>query len=83
LLLKIALFLAMIAIAAVNRLQLTPRLVAGATERAAGDALRQLRRNVAVEIAAGAGILAIVAILGVTPPGIDEPMMPHANHHSR
>jgi putative copper resistance protein D len=82
LLLKIALFLGMVAIAAVNRLQLTPRLVASASARAAGDPLRQLRRNVAIEIAAGAIVLAIVAMLGVTPPGLDEPAMPHARHHS-
>jgi putative copper resistance protein D len=82
LLLKIAFFLAMVAIAAVNRLRLTPHLVGGTTERATRDALRRLRRNVAVEIAAGAAVLAIVAILGVTPPGVDEQMMPHAEHHS-
>jgi putative copper export protein len=44
--------------------------------------LRQLRRNVAIEIAAGAIILAIVAVLGVTPPGVDEQAMPHTHHHS-
>ena len=82
LLIKIALFLGMVAIAAVNRLQLTPRLVAGASARAAGDALRRLRRNVAIEIAAGAIVIAIVAVLGVTPPGLDEQAMPHAHHHS-
>jgi copper resistance protein D len=82
LLLKIALFLGMVAIAAVNRLRLTPRLAAGASAPAAGIALRQLRRNVAIEIAAGAFILAIVAVLGVTPPGVDEQVMPHADHHS-
>ena len=31
---------------------------------------------------AGASILAIVAVLGVTPPGVDEQAMPHAHHHS-
>jgi putative copper resistance protein D len=82
LLLKIALFLGMVAVAAVNRLQLTPRLVAGPSARVARDALRQLRRNVAIEIAAGAIILAIVAVLGVTPPGVDEQAMPHTHHHS-
>jgi putative copper resistance protein D len=82
LLLKIAVFLGMVAIAAVNRRQLTPHIVAGTTERAARHALRQLRRTVAVEIAAGATVLAIVAILGVTPPGIEEQTMPHAHHHS-
>ena len=82
LLLKIALFFGMVAIAAFNRLRLTPLLISGAGERATPLALRQLRRNVAIEIAAGAGILAIVAILGVTPPGVDEQIMPHAHHHA-
>ena len=36
------------------------------------DAFRQLRRNVAIEIGAGATILSIVAVLGVTPPGLGE-----------
>jgi copper resistance protein D len=82
LLLKIALFFGMVAIAAFNRLRLTPLLIGGAGERATPLVLRQLRRNVAIEIAAGAGILAIVAILGVTPPGVDEQIMPQAHHHA-
>ena len=82
LLIKIALFFGMVAIAAINRLHLTPRLVAGASARAAREALRQLRRNIAIEIVAGAIIIAIVAMLGVTPPGLDEQTMPHAHHHS-
>jgi putative copper resistance protein D len=81
LLLKIALFLGMVTIAAVNRLRLTPRLVASASARGARDASRQLRRNVAIEIAAGTIILAVVTVLGVTPPGIEQ-TMPHAHHHS-
>ena len=36
------------------------------------NALRQLRRNVVTEIVAGAAILAVVAVLGVTPPGLGE-----------
>jgi len=82
LLLKIALFFGMVAIAVVNRLRLTPRLVASTSEGPARDVLRQLRRNVVIEIAAGAAILAVVAILGVTPPGIDEGITPHAHHHT-
>lgn len=50
LLIKVALFLGMVAIAAVNRLRLTPRLIAAASPRAMRAALRQLRRNVAIEI---------------------------------
>lgn len=82
LLLKIALFIAMVAIAAVNRLRLTPRLIGNGSAHAALEALRQLRRNVFVEIAAGIGILAIVAVLGVTPPGGDEQAMPHAHRET-
>ena len=80
LLTKIALFLAMIAVAAVNRLWLTPRLVRGA-DAAAKDALRRLRRNTFAEVAAGAVIIAIVAVLGVNPPGqIGGVMQPPHNH---
>jgi putative copper resistance protein D len=82
LLLKIALFLGMVAIAAVNRLRLIPRLFGNGAAHATREALRQLRRNVLVEIAAGAGVLAIVAVLGMSPPGIDEQAMPHAHHET-
>ena len=72
LLVKIALFLVMLALAAVNRLWLTPALAADASDKPTRHALRQLRRNVVIEIAAGAIILAVVAVLGVTPPGLGE-----------
>ncbi len=72
LLVKIALFLVMVAIATVNRLWLTPGLAADASDNSTGHALHQLRRNVVIEIAAGAIILAVVAVLGVTPPGLGE-----------
>jgi copper resistance protein D len=82
LLTKVALFLVMVAIAAVNRLRLTPRLVQNIKNiDAAADALRQLRRNTIIEVIIGAVIIAIVAALGVTPPGHLE-QMPHAHHHS-
>jgi putative copper resistance protein D len=80
LLAKIALFLGMVAIAAVNRLWLTPRLVQDATAAGTRNALRRLRRNTAIEIAAGAIIIAIVAVLGVTPPGLDDEVIPHMHH---
>jgi putative copper resistance protein D len=69
LLVKIALFLVMLALATINRLWLTPALTDG---KLAGDALRQLRRNIFIEIAAAALIIAVVAVLGVTPPGFGE-----------
>jgi copper resistance protein D len=61
LLAKIGLFLAMVAIAAVNRRRLTPRL-SGATGD--GSAMRQLQVNSLTETALGLLILAIVAVLG-------------------
>jgi putative copper resistance protein D len=70
LLVKIALFLAMLAIAAVNRMRLTPQLVAGGA--AAGPALRQLRTNALTEAIIGALILFIVAMLGTLPPGRED-----------
>jgi copper resistance protein D len=74
LLIKIALFLAMVAIAAVNRFRLTPELLQEASIAASRDALRRLRRNAAIEVLAGAIIIAIVAALGTMPPAI------HAAH---
>jgi putative copper resistance protein D len=73
LLIKIALFLAMVAIATVNRFQLTPQLLQ-LNIAASRDALRQLRRNAAIEALAGATVIAIVAALGTMPPAI------HAAH---
>jgi putative copper resistance protein D len=69
---KIALFLVMLALATVNRVWLTPALAADTDGKPARHALRQLRRNVVIEVAAGAAILAVVAVLGVMPPGIGE-----------
>ena len=80
LLIKIALFVAMTAIAAVNRVWLTPRLVHGTGVSVVHDAWRQLRRNTVVEAAAGGIIIAIVAVLGVTPPAVHEGLISHAHH---
>jgi putative copper resistance protein D len=74
LLIKIALFLAMVAIATVNRFRLTPRLLQQNNITASRGALRRLRRNAAIEVLAGAIIIAIVAALGTMPPAI------HAAH---
>jgi copper resistance protein D len=84
LLAKIALFLAMVAIAAVNRLRLTPRLLRGASIAAGQEALRQLRRNALAEVLIGTVILGIVAVLGTQPPAIHQTRMSPAapmNHH--
>jgi copper transport protein len=65
----------MVAIAAVNRLRLTPRLMPGASMSATQIALNKLRRNAVVESLAGAVIICIVSLLGTLPPAS------HANHH--
>jgi putative copper resistance protein D len=76
LLCKLALFAAMVGIAAVNWSQLTPRLVQNADVLGAQRARRQLHRNAAIEAAMGAVIIAIVAVLGTLPPAS------HAQHEA-
>ncbi|HET9728285.1 MAG TPA: copper homeostasis membrane protein CopD [Acidimicrobiia bacterium] len=72
LLAKLALFAAMIALAAHNRQRLAPRI--GAHEPAAPS---RLARNASIEFALGAGVIAIVGHLGITVPAIhDRPMIP-------
>lgn len=68
---KLALFALMLMLAIANRLVFVPRV-----ERAAESdgPLRSLRRSVLAELVLGAGILAIVAWLGVTPPASHEHM---------
>jgi len=74
LLLKIALFAAMLYVANINRRQLTPRLDADASAR---QAILQIRRNALLENATGLGVLAIVGVLGILPPGLHtEPVWP-------
>jgi putative copper resistance protein D len=75
LLIKIALFFAMVGVAAFNRLRLTPRLVEGPDKAVTQAAQRQLYRNATIEAVIGAAIVAIVAALGTLPPGS------HAHHH--
>jgi putative copper resistance protein D len=70
LLLKVALFLAMLAIAAVNRLRLTPRLDSSTGPLAALDTLRVLRVNCLAETALGFGVLLAVSALGTLAPGM-------------
>jgi copper resistance protein D len=68
---KIALFAAIVVVAAVNRLWLSPRMQ---SDRGQGghSALRRLRRNVIVELALGATIVGVAGLLGTLPP---------ASHH--
>ncbi|CAN7609533.1 copper homeostasis membrane protein CopD [Phenylobacterium sp. LjRoot225] len=69
LLVKLALFAAMLGFAALNRFRLTPRLEAAL----AGDpraALGDLRRSLLLETGAGLAVLALVAVLGRLAPPI-------------
>jgi putative copper resistance protein D len=71
LLIKAALFLIMIVVAAINRSVLTPKLVAGSKTTqtsAACAAVQQLQRNSLIEIGLGFAIIAIVGVLGTLPP---------------
>jgi putative copper resistance protein D len=74
--LKLLLFLAMLSIAAVNRLRLTPALPRegmGMEREGAGSVVfRQLRNNSLIEAALGLIILYLVGILGTLPPGSHE-----------
>ena len=81
LLAKVALFVVMVAVAAINRLLLAPRLVQETNPAAAQAALRQLRRNTAIEIAIGAAIVAVVSVLGTNPPGLEAIGHPHHYSH--
>jgi putative copper resistance protein D len=68
LMLKLAVFAAMLVFAAVNRFALTPRLiVSSGSDR---EAVRRLLRNSTVEIGLGLAIFAIVGVLGTLHPAI-------------
>jgi copper resistance protein D len=70
LLVKLALFAAMVGVAAVNRRRLTPQLHEGVAPTAA---LQHLRRNALIETAFGLAILMVVGALGTEPPGAHLP----------
>ena len=79
LLCKIAIFVTMVIFGAVNLLRMTPRLApaAGPRQPLVRSALGHLRRNALVEAGLGFGVLGIVAILGILPPGLHtEPGWP-------
>jgi len=70
LLVKLALFAAMVALAAVNRLSLTARLIV--RDPSNPPALHSLRRNAVLEIAAGVIVIAIVGVLGIKVPAAHQ-----------
>jgi putative copper resistance protein D len=71
LLAKIGIFIAMLMVAAVNLLRLSPRLAgaADATGNVVWRTVARLRRNALTEASLGLGVLAIVGALGTLPPG--------------
>jgi putative copper resistance protein D len=68
LMLKIAVFAAMLGFAAVNRIWLTPRLALSSEPEARLKALREITRNSIIEIVLGLVIFAIVGVLGTLHP---------------
>jgi putative copper resistance protein D len=79
LLAKIGLFIAMLLVAAVNLLRLTPRLAnsSSRTLNAVWETIARLQTNARLEAALGLGVLAIVGVLGTLPPGLHtEPGWP-------
>jgi putative copper export protein/mono/diheme cytochrome c family protein len=69
LLVKIALFVAMVSLAAINRLRLTP-LLSSADAHMRRVGLRTLARNALAEFVLGLAIFAAVGVLGTLPPGL-------------
>ena len=65
---KLALFCAMLALAATNRFRLTPALAQARTNADRAEALAALRRSIALEAASAVLILALVAWLGTLEP---------------
>ncbi len=79
LLAKIGLFIAMLLVAAVNLLRLTPRLAGrtGGTRNVIWRTVARLQGNARIETALGLGVLGIVGALGTLPPGLhSEPGWP-------
>jgi putative copper resistance protein D len=70
LLVKVGLYFGMVGMAAINRFRLTSRLGDDPPTTATQRALYQLRRNSLIELAIGAIVLVIVAVLGTIPPGL-------------
>lgn len=73
LMLKIAIFAAMLALAAVNRLWLTPQLAVACEDAARSETLRRMTRNCVIEITLGLFVFAGVGMLGTLHPAIHLP----------
>ena len=69
LLFKIAMFLAMLSLAAINRLRLTPVFQRNLNAIGAINALHRIRANTLLEAAFGIIIVAVVGLLGTLSPG--------------
>jgi len=80
LMIKIALFLVMVCIAAINQTRLTPMITADATDVRAKVTI-YLARNSAIEAGLGLAVLAIVGALGTLPPELPDD--PHVHSHSQ
>lgn len=65
---KLALFLAMLGLAAANRYRLSPRLASAIEAGTPGMALPALRRSLMLEAGAATLVLALVAVLGMLSP---------------
>jgi putative copper resistance protein D len=77
---KIALFVGMVGLAAINRLHLMP-LLSSVAEIGTSDlesrTTRRLERNALLEISIGLVIVCIVAVLGITPPAAEAHIHVH------
>ena len=70
LLVKIALFFAMLSLAAINRLRLTPLIQHKSHAVTGPKALRRIRMNAVIEAAIGLLIVAVVSLLGILSPSL-------------
>jgi putative copper resistance protein D len=77
LLTKVGLFIAMLMVAAVNLLRLTPQLAAGRSPSVVRRTVGRLQSNAGIETALGLGVVGVVGVLGTLPPGLHtEPGWP-------
>jgi putative copper resistance protein D len=75
---KLLIFAMMVALAAINRLRLTPRLATATTiVTPSRNALARLRRNTLLELAGGVAVVGIVAALGLAMPAMHMPDREH------